>query len=235
MKTTNLIAVTLSAVLCGSVFAGPPEVSKAPPPVDLFYGTGFYLGVDLGANIWQDVPGDVTLFNAAGDRLDVSPTNSPGFVGGIKAGYVFGTGVCRPTIEADFFYNGFHAGWDATLTTAAGAVTTSNTDVLINSGAFMSNFLLRFGPGKFQPYFGGGIGVYYAESAGGNIGGFQTSGGASHADFAWQIVAGADYYYKPKASFFLEYKYLVYTATQSDFTSADLGQQLLTAGLRFHF
>src|SRR5216117_4282349 len=28
-----------------------------------------------------------------------------GFFGGIKLGYVFGTGVFRPTVEGDFFYN----------------------------------------------------------------------------------------------------------------------------------
>ena len=39
-----------------------------------------------------------------------SPKNDVGFFGGIKLGYVFGTGVVRPTVEGDFFYNGFRGG-----------------------------------------------------------------------------------------------------------------------------
>jgi opacity protein-like surface antigen len=235
MKRIHLLAIALSPLLCSSVFAGPPTIQQSTP-VDLYYGTGFYLGVDLGANVYQDRGGDFTLVDGLGNRLDVSPTNDVGFVGGIKAGYVFGTGVVRPTIEADLFYNGYHTGFDATLTDAAGVVTTTNADELINTGAFMSN--LRFAPGgqRFQPYIGGGVGVYYAESAGGNVGPFQTSGGSSHTDFAWQAIAGADYYYNPRASVFVEYKYLSYTSTQSDFqTDRELGQQLVTGGLRFHF
>ena len=63
----------------------------------------------------------------------------------------------------------------------------------------MANFILRFAPGnqRFQPYAGGGVGIYYAESAGvevvdpvtGRVP-VNTGGGASHADLAWQIVAG---------------------------------------------
>src|SRR4051794_23970953 len=70
---------------------------------------------------------------------------------------------------------------------------------LSNTGAFMGNFIGRFAFGKFQPYAGGGVGVYYAESAGldfsGPNGNFSTSGGKNHADFAWQIIAGTDYYW----------------------------------------
>ena len=66
----------------------------------------------------------------------------------------------------------------------------------------MGNFIGRFAFGKFQPYAGGGVGVYYAESAGldfsGPNGNFSTSGGKNHADFAWQIIAGANYYWTPK-------------------------------------
>ena len=44
-------------------------------------------------------------------RLDsLDPKHDVGFFGGIKLGYVFGTGVVRPTVEGDFFYNGFRPG-----------------------------------------------------------------------------------------------------------------------------
>lgn len=104
----------------------------------------------------------------------------------------------------------------------------------------MANFIGRFAFGKFQPYAGGGVGIYYAESAGldrtGPNGSFSTSGGASHSDLAWQIIAGTDYYWTPKFSTFIEYHYLNYTSTQIDTgPSRDLGQHLVGAGVRFHF
>ena len=115
----------------------------------------------------------------------------------------------------------------------------------VNTGAFMFNFILRFAPGnqRFQPYAGGGIGIYYAESAGvevvdpvtGRVP-VNTGGGASHADLAWQIVAGTDYYWTPKFSTFIEYHYLDYTSTQIETNkSRDLGQHLVGAGVRCHF
>ena len=53
--------------------------------------------------------------------LKIDPKNEVGFFGGIKLGYVFGTGVVRPTIEGDFFYNGFRPGGDCTLNDPFGA------------------------------------------------------------------------------------------------------------------
>ena len=104
-----------------------------------------------------------------GDSLEISPKNDVGFFGGIKLGYVFGTGVVRPTVEGDFFYNGFRGGGDFTLRDSFGDVLAQrNATTWINTGAFMGNFILRFAPGnqKFQPYAGAGVGVYYAEVCG---------------------------------------------------------------------
>jgi opacity protein-like surface antigen len=120
-----------------------------------------------------------------------------------------------------------------------------NATTWINTGAFMGNFILRFAPGnqKFQPYVGAGVGVYYAESAGTQLTNpntgtvtVNTGGGRNHADLAWQIIAGSDYYWTPKFSTFIEYKFLEYTSTQIDTNhSRVLGQQLIGAGVRFHF
>ena len=68
---------------------------------------------------------DRNFTNDAGDTLTLSPNNEVGFYGGIKAGYVFGTGVFRPTIEGDFFYNGWQRGGTATFRAFDGTVTTS--------------------------------------------------------------------------------------------------------------
>jgi len=225
-----------------SVQAGT-EVYKqvAPPPPPELYGLGFYGAIDAGANVYQNRGGEKVFSNEFGDTLTIDPKNDVGFFGGIKLGYVFGTGVVRPTIEGDFFYNGFRGGADVTLRDPFGdVVRSSSATSFINTGAFMGNFILRFAFGRFQPYVGGGLGIYYAESAGIDIttprGTFNGGGGKSHSDLAWQIIAGTDYYWTPKFSTFLEYHYLDYTSTQIETNqSRDLGQHLVGAGLRFHF
>jgi opacity protein-like surface antigen len=236
-----LMALFLAApVQAGDYAAVASDGKNVVQPAPVVYGAGFYGAIQMGANVYQN-RGDTRVFaNDFGDTLTIEPNNGVGFFGGIKAGYVFGTGVFRPVVEGDFFYNGFEGGANTTL--RQGGVVVRNTDFTsnINSGAFMGNFLMKFAFGKFQPYFGGGLGVYYADSAGvtinGNRGTFNGGGGASHTDFAWQIIAGADYYFTPKFSTFLEYKYLVYTSSQIETNqSRDLQQSLIGAGLRFHF
>ena len=85
-----------------------------------------------------------------------------------------------------------------------------------------------------------GFGVYFAESAStdfqGPNGTLSTGGGQSHADLAWQVIAGSDYYWTPKFSTFIEYHYLDYTSTQINTNdSRDMGQHLVGAGVRVHF
>src|SRR6266568_4454517 len=253
MKPLTLITGAIGILLSGSLFAGPPEYKQvAPPPPPELYGLGFYGAIDMGANVYQNRGGDRTFTDDNpnslffGDTLTVSPKNDVGFFGGIKLGYVFGTGVFRPTVEGDFFYNGFRGGANFTLREADGDfLAQRNVTSWINTGAFMGNFIGRFAPGnqKFQPYVGAGVGIYFAESAGVEVVDpvtgavpINTGGGRSHADLAWQIIAGSDYYFTPKFSTFIEYHYLNYTSTQINTNeSRDLGQQLVGAGLRFHF
>ena len=232
----------------------------------------------MGANVYQNRGGDRHFSSDNdGDRfdqdlrffgstLDVSPKNDVGFFGGIKLGYVFGTGWVRPTVEGDFFYNGFRGGADFTLNEAFtsplppgfGTPGTGfpadntvfsthqrNVTTWINSGAFMFNFILRIAPEtwRFQPYAGAGVGVYYAESAGTQVTDpvtgrttINTGGGANHADLAWDVVAGSDYFFNSKWSAFIEYHYLDYTSTQINTNqSRDLGQHLVGAGVRYFF
>src|SRR2546423_4323785 len=253
MKQLILISIATIAFLLGSAMAGPPDYKQAaPPPPPPNYGVGFYGAIDLGANVYQNRGGTRTFTQdnpnllGFGDTLEVDPKNDVGFFGGIKLGYVFGTGVVRPTVEGDFFYNGFRGGANFTLRDSFDNVLAQrNVTTWINTGAFMGNFILRFAPGnqRFQPYVGAGVGVYYAESAGTEVVDpttgrvpVNTGGGRSHADLAWQIIAGSDYYWTPKLSTFIEYKFLEYTSTQINTRdNRVLGQQLLGAGVRFHF
>src|SRR6266513_5422038 len=215
MKKSLLLTAIVVGFLTASLQAGEPVAYKqvAPPPPPELYGLGFYGAIDMGANVYQNRGGDRTFTDDRvgtedfGDTLTVSPKNDVGFFGGIKLGYVFGTGVFRPTLEGDFFYNGFRGGADFALREPNGdLIRSSSATTWINTGAFMGNFIGRFAFGRFQPYAGAGVGIYYAESAGaefqGPHGTFNTGGGRSHADLAWQIVAGSDYYWTPKFSTF---------------------------------
>ncbi len=251
MKKFTILASLLFGFVTASLQAGQ-EVYKqvAPPPPPELYGLGFYGAIDMGANVYQDRGGTRTFTDDNpnspffGDSLEVNPKNDVGFFGGVKLGYVFLTGVVRPTIEGDFFYNGFRGGANFTLRDPFGDVLAQrNATTWINTGAFMGNFILRFAFGRFQPYAGAGVGIYYAESAGVEVQDpvtgrvpINTGGGRSHADLAWQIIAGTDYYWTPKFSTFIEYKFLDYTSTQINTNQTrDLGQQLVGAGVRLHF
>jgi len=252
MKKSLLLTAIVVGFLTASLQAGEPVAYKqvAPPPPPELYGLGFYGAIDMGANVYQNRGGDRTFTDDRvgtedfGDTLTVSPKNDVGFFGGIKLDYVFGTGVFRPTLEGDFFYNGFRGGADFTLRDSFGNVLAQrDVTTWINTGAFMGNFIGRFAFGRFQPYAGAGVGIYYAESAGtevrnpvtGNVP-INTGGGQSHADLAWQIIAGSDYYWTPKFSTFIEYHFLNYTSTQIDTREdRDLRQHLVGAGVRVHF
>src|SRR5262249_35162342 len=145
-----------------------------------------------------------------------------GFFGGLKFGYVFGTGVIRPTVELDSFYNGFDTDTNFTLRAPDGdVIRSSNSSNRLNSGVWLADFIFRNAPEgcRFQPYVGGGVGIYYAELAGLDFTGpngetFSTGGGRSHTDLAWDVIAGSDYFFTPKVSAFIEYKFLEYTSTQ---------------------
>src|SRR5437773_6478476 len=156
MKRFSLLTSMLVGFVTASLQAGEAVAYKqvAPPPPPELYGLGFYGAIDAGANVYQDRGGTKVFENEFGDTLEVDPKNDVGFFGGIKLGYVFGTGVFRPTIEGDFFYNGFRGGADTTLTIDGEVVRQVSATSFINTGAFMRNFIGRFAFGRFHPYAG---------------------------------------------------------------------------------
>jgi len=239
MKRISLLTFATIALFSSFVFAGSPDtykqVAPAPPPCD--FGTGWYFALDGGANVSQDVDRSREHVFANGDVLALTSDSNVGGYGGIKIGYVFGRGTFRPTIEEDLFYNGVST--DAHLRLNGTEIAHSSN--LINSGAFMTNFIARFAFGKFQPYAGAGIGAYYVASAGSdftvNRNGrtFSTGGGASSGSLAWDVVAGTDYYWSCKFSTFVEYHFLDYVALDVGEGNHQVGQHLVGGGLRVHF
>jgi opacity protein-like surface antigen len=278
MKKFSILASLLLGFVTASVQAGE-EVYKqvAPPPPPPLYGLGFYGAIDAGANVYQNI--DILNRTFAdddpnsflfGSSVELNQKHDVGFFGGLKLGYVFGTGLVRPTVEGDFFYNGFNFGANVAGTVKVPAFDferqfSASGSSWINTGAFMANFILRFAPGnqRFQPYVGAGVGAYYVSypqivNRIANVAreqfDLETNFGTGHVDLAWQVVAGADYYWTPKFSTFIEYHYLDYTTTFASsvvnerirpvreagvnvghFSAGDLGQHLVGLGVRFHF
>src|SRR5712671_5372621 len=122
MKKLSLLSTAALIGLLAAPLQAGTEVYKqvAPPPPPELYGLGFYGAIDAGANVYQNRGGNRTFTDNTvgpdfGDTLTVSPKNDVGFFGGVKLGYVFLTGVVRPTVEGDFFYNGFRGGGNFTL------------------------------------------------------------------------------------------------------------------------
>ena len=157
-------------------------------------------------------------------------------------------------LKATSFTMAFRGGADFTLneafTPSPGAPTEfrtaqRNVTTWINTGTWLANFILRFAPGdqKFQPYIGAGVGIYYAESAGVEVNDpvtgavpINTGGGASHADLAFDALAGADYFFRPSGARLSSINTSIIRAPNSiPEQNRALGQQLVGAGVRFFF
>ena len=119
-----------------------------------------------------------------------------------------------------------------------------NVTTWINTGASGElHFAIRAWKPKVPAVFGCGrrhllcriCGVQVIDPVTGAVP-INTGGGASHADLAFDALAGADYFFTPKWSAFIEYKYLNYQSTQLNTRqNRALGQQLVGAGVRFFF
>src|SRR3954451_891698 len=163
MKKLSLLSTAILIGFLAAPLQAGTEVYKqvAPPPPPVYaYGLGFSGGIDAGGNVYQN-RGNTRTFTPDnrvnditnrdfGATLEVNPKNDVGFYGGVKLGYVFGSGVVRPTVEGDFFYNGFRGGADFTLRDRfdGDVIAQRNATSWINTGAFMANFILRLAPGE---------------------------------------------------------------------------------------
>jgi len=252
MKKFSILVSLLIGFGTFSVRAGTETYKQvAPPPPPPVYGIGFYGAIDAGANVYQNLPNSRTFTqdnpnfpDSFGDTLEVSPQHNVGVFAGLKFGYVFNPGwSVRPALELDSFYNGFNTDTNFTLREPDGDfIKSAHSSNRLNSGVWLFNFILRLGPPswQFQPYIGAGPGVYYASLNGISFttpdGETFHGSGRNHADFAFDALAGFDYFFNPKLSVFVEYKFLEFTSTQIN-TSQNraLGQHLVGAGVRYFF
>jgi len=225
-----IISIAAALAAATTIHADIPSYNLRCPGSE--NGRGFYVGVQGGVNLYQTTASD----SGDGDKFS-SKSNVGGF-GGLKFGYIMGTSLdtIRPAFEYEGFYNGFSQSLNGDLL----GNKFDNGKLTVNSGAFLINGILRFALGSFQPYFGAGAGIYTADESvkiddfNIDVDGVKTRVGVDTSvhstGFAWQVVVGADYFIVQDVSVFTEYKFLNYMDSGSR-----LGQQLVGAGVRFHF
>jgi len=85
-----------------------------------------------------------------------------------------------------------------------------NIDGDVDSAYFMMNFYLKSRIANFVPYIGGGFGGVYSSPRDVTIPGATGANGDDQVNFAYQGIAGLDYYFRPDFSVFTEFKYLVF-------------------------
>ncbi len=258
LKASLYIAI---AAFASPAFAGPPAPAPVVAPVQSF-GLGWYGAIDGGVNAYQGF-NDNRVFNLNGgdsggngggvafQSVTLTRDHKIGGFGGAKIGYVFGSGTVRFAVEGDVFFKGFDASLRASVNNSPQV---ANFNVRVNSVAFMNNVMVRFAPGngRFQPYLGAGLGGFYASTSNPsiNFANMQTSlnTSSSGVGFAWQFLAGADFYINRTNSIFIEYRFLNYNRLRGAgdvqfngnnpnnfFGSLNLSQSLIGAGWRFHF
>lgn len=236
-----MIKKTLIALLAtaGIAYAGESMVdSKYVEPVEPappVYGVGPYFALQGGINAWQNYEG-TERFRLGDATYSIEREEKVGGFGGIKFGYVFGEGAVRSALELDAFYNGI----DSDIEFRRNGTRIANLSQRYDTGAFLANYLLRFDLGAFQPYLGAGAGLWTGQAEDvrfsvPGVGSTRLADSDWETGFAWQVLAGSDFFFSESFSVFLEYKWLNYQNTE--FIGADdrVGQHLVGAGLRFFF
>src|SRR4051794_11837595 len=79
MTKQLLLTAVSAAILNASSSAGEAPGKNVAPPAPVYYGTGFYLGLDAGANVYQDF-GGTRRFSLGGNDVSVEPRENVGFV-----------------------------------------------------------------------------------------------------------------------------------------------------------
>ena len=231
------VLAALASIPCVTQGADYKQVA-ATPHTTAACGTGWYLGLQGGANVYQDFGGDREQ-TVNGVPVTVGVNDHIGGYGGIKLGYIFGEGEWRFGLEEDLYYNGVDANAFARINNNEVA----SASALLNTAAFMTYLQLKYAPNGgcgLQPYIFGGVGGWWGEVGGDldvTVNGINRSIGSKrdNGGFAFDLGAGCDYYFSPKWGVFVEYKFLDYTNAGNEFTNSNVGQHLVGGGLKFHF
>jgi opacity protein-like surface antigen len=216
MKALCSLIALLTTVFQSTATAGTLiHEAKDAPPAPASGGVGPYLSLFGGANLYQttDEPGGTLHFHS-----------EVGWFAGLKSGYVFQTSSrFRPALELEGFYNHTEFRSDDRYN-APGFKIRDSFNEHLHMAAIMTNGLLKYDLGRFQPYIGGGIGLAYVRRDSLHVTGysvskflgrtfrynddFQVSENSEEWTFAAQGIAGLEYFIKPNIGLYVEYKAL---------------------------
>jgi opacity protein-like surface antigen len=221
---------------------------------------GFYVAAYGGANFAQHYGSQKIAENSPGFPRDFTHgngTDSIGAVGGAKFGYNFdsyeisGNFRLQPAVEIEAFYLGSYSKQNYPETDDYLA---NNFRARYHDAALMTNGIVRFKTGTLMtPYLGIGIGAEYLSNTGVEVYAPDVPAkaglsGDSSVVFATQFLAGCDISIAKGWSVFTEYKYLAALAPNfnnvgavaggpytAKFEPSFIGQQLITAGIKYSF
>jgi opacity protein-like surface antigen len=231
--TLAAIALSISGLTAGDMMMAPVKQLNVPPVIPPpAYGVGGYFALHGGVNVYQSYEGT----ERRGD-FALETREKVGGYGGIKLGYGWaGSGAVSPAVELDAFYNGADFSVDARENGDRLGSVTGRFD----TGAVLVNGIARFGEGPFKPYVGAGIGGWFGQIsdtriAGTDGGGIRINDGGTNGGFAWQVMAGFDYFLNPSMSLFGEAKLLAYHDINLPSADDPMYQVLVGVGVRWFF
>ncbi len=176
---------------------GQATAADLPEPYVAFYG-----GVTVPEAL-QDTRGIGTTSAAKLTDLDLTRSG----IYGIKLGLVQPDPLDWLAIETEFFYSNPHVKQQDITFTAPGVLTRTENfaGAHIRVAAWAVNWIVRYPGERFQPYAGGGPGIYW-----GRISGNESDpafGTASDTSLGLNALAGTRFLLTKKIGLFAEYKY----------------------------
>jgi opacity protein-like surface antigen len=166
-----------------------------------------------GVNIEQAA--DIDAADTVLGRFDRSYDSDTGWFAGLKFGYEFeSTAPVHAALELEALYSQVDGGVRANR-----GIFRAESRGDIHEGAVMFNALVKFKPvWRFRPYLGAGVGLGYVDRddsetfvrIGGRRIATRTREGGDDFTFAYQGIAGFDWWVTDRWTLFTEYKALVF-------------------------
>lgn len=213
IKHTTLLALTLTGLLSAPALqAGESYTKQMQEPAAEAMGH-FYWAVFGGVNLQQSA--DIDDADTILGSFDRSLDSDTGWFAGLKFGYDFES---NSPVSAALELEAFYSHVDSEINSNRG-VFDVRTNGDIHAGALMFNALVKFRPvWHLRPYLGAGVGVGYLErdddrssiKVNGVRVASRNSDGGDDFTFAYQGIAGLDWWVTDRWTLFTEYKAVVF-------------------------
>jgi len=222
MKRHQPLRLTILSALCALAWTGSTQAGESyrrenyskriQEPAAEAMGH-FYWAVMGGVNIEQAA--DIDDINTSIGRFERGYESDASWFAGLKFGYEFESNApVHAALELEGLYTQVDGGVNA-----RGGIFEATSEGDIHAAAIMFNALVKFKPvWRFRPYLGAGVGVGYVDREDSDtsirVGGRQiatrTRDGGDDFTFAYQGIAGFDWWVTDRWTLFTEYKALVF-------------------------